>query len=46
MCDTEVFCNDRKIPYEWNDKQLSITITDKEVNKWIAVYALKKAKRC
>ncbi|NLO81714.1 MAG: hypothetical protein GX094_01410 [Clostridiales bacterium] len=46
VCDTEVFRTDRKIPYEWNDKQLSITITDKEVNKWIAVYALKKAKRC
>ena len=45
VCDTEVFRTDRKIPYEWYDKQLSITITDKEVNKWIAVYALKKANR-
>lgn len=42
VCDTYIFETSRKIPFEWVDNHLLLTVTKDEVNKWIAVYACKE----
>ena len=41
VCDTDIYKGDREIDFEWLDNELSLSITDKEINKWIAVYKCK-----
>jgi hypothetical protein len=42
VCEGEVYQTDWNLPFEWTDSSLSLTISDNEAGKWIAVYKEKE----